>query len=959
MQSDVLINNFNTGEVSGLIESRSDLSKYAAACRTLQNAIPLVEGGAKKMPGTYFAGIAANGGPLGTPTTGKSRLVPFQFSTNQNAILEFFAGGIRVWENGGLVITPHGGLIDYNPNTTYASGAQVLYGSYVQFHAGSTFSGINLVIQAPYGQNVGRLQVSLGVNTSDTLSVTVQGLLSVTIRILLANATAANNSQAAIQAAIRALGSVTISTGIGHLIVDLTQWQACWTPFGTTPPITDSAPGVSGLTVVGGGFQSLINANVGIPAGLPLSSTAWQSIPVPGTIPLVVTTPYAEADLFALDVSAQSADVLYIVHSNYPPATLSRYSDTTWVYNPISGPTSIPNPTPGQLYGTTDVVKTGYSALGQAISAITQANPGVITLASSFQPFNNGDRIYINLCAGMVELNQGQFIVNNMTSVSGGWTMTLTDPDLGTAINTTNYLAYEGGGFAVAIPSLFTGAGNYPACATFFQERLILAGALNDPTEVNGSVQDDFPDFISDPNDDSYAFQFTLVSQQVNQIRWAIGTPTALLLGTSGGVWAMFSSSGTSLSQTNVDAAIQSTLGVGNVAPQLVNDAVIWINRSTFVIRLLIYNWVSNQWEGPDLTRLNREIAIGPTPATSGIVQTAFQKDPYFIFWGVRADGQLIGMTYERDDQVFAWFRVVTQGLIESIAVVSQDNAEDQVWISVQRTINGTAQRYIEYFTPQRIFSQLSNAFFVHAGQTLNLGPAVAITGITNASPAVVSAPGHKLSNGQSVSIQNVQGMTQVNTTPLTAWKVAGVLGNTFQLQGSDTTAFPAYTGGGTAQGVSNQVTGLQYLANQNVIAIGDGSPIFNGIVPPSGIVNFPFYANLITIGLPYSMIVEPMNPIIGSSRGTSKTKRQKVFRAGLSLYQSIGGQAGTDQSHLYDIIYGTSDTGLPASLFTGVIVVDLDGEWGDEDTISIVSSDPFPFTIRSVVPRIDVAEAG
>src|ERR1700733_3322151 len=89
-KANVLINNFNSGELSPLIESRSDLTKYAAGCQTLENALPLVEGGAKKMPGTIFAGIAACGGPLGIASTGKSRLVPFTFSTNQTLVLEFF-----------------------------------------------------------------------------------------------------------------------------------------------------------------------------------------------------------------------------------------------------------------------------------------------------------------------------------------------------------------------------------------------------------------------------------------------------------------------------------------------------------------------------------------------------------------------------------------------------------------------------------------------------------------------------------------------------------------------------------------------------------------------------------------------------------------------------------------------------------------------------------------------------
>ena len=47
-----LINSFNAGEVSPKIEARSDIEKYFSGCKTLENFIPLVEGGAKRMPGS-------------------------------------------------------------------------------------------------------------------------------------------------------------------------------------------------------------------------------------------------------------------------------------------------------------------------------------------------------------------------------------------------------------------------------------------------------------------------------------------------------------------------------------------------------------------------------------------------------------------------------------------------------------------------------------------------------------------------------------------------------------------------------------------------------------------------------------------------------------------------------------------------------------------------------------------
>jgi hypothetical protein len=59
-------NSFNAGEFSPLCDFRNDIAKYDSGCFQLENAVPLVEGGAKKMPGTYFAGAAGRGGAIFT-----------------------------------------------------------------------------------------------------------------------------------------------------------------------------------------------------------------------------------------------------------------------------------------------------------------------------------------------------------------------------------------------------------------------------------------------------------------------------------------------------------------------------------------------------------------------------------------------------------------------------------------------------------------------------------------------------------------------------------------------------------------------------------------------------------------------------------------------------------------------------------------------------------------------------
>ena len=61
------------------------------------------------------------------------------------------------------------------------------------------------------------------------------------------------------------------------------------------------------------------------------------------------------------------------------------------------------------------------------------------------------------------------------------------------------------------------------------------------------------------------------------------------------------------------------------------------------------------------------------------------------------------------------------------------------MWIIVKRTVNGSNVRYIEYFKPHQIYSDIRNGFFVHCGLTWDGGEPLEITSITNADPAIVT----------------------------------------------------------------------------------------------------------------------------------------------------------------------------------------------------------------------------
>jgi hypothetical protein len=80
---------------------------------------------------------------------------------------------------------------------------------------------------------------------------------------------------------------------------------------------------------------------------------------------------------------------------------------------------------------------------------------------------------------------------------------------------------------------------------------------------------------------------------------------------------------------------------------------------------------------------------------------------------------------------------------------------------------------------------------------------------------------------------------------------------------------------------------------------------------------------------------------------------KQKLNRATLSLYQSMGGQFGTDLNHMYPIVYGPGTMGQQPAMSTFEITRDLDADWDDESTFYIVQDEPFPFTLRGLVMRM------
>ncbi len=89
--------NFNSGALSPLIDARSDIDKYRAGCRIIENMIPRVYGIAERRPGLQYIYGAVDNDTIG-------RVIPFIYSNSIAYIVEMSEKVFRFFFDGGIVL---------------------------------------------------------------------------------------------------------------------------------------------------------------------------------------------------------------------------------------------------------------------------------------------------------------------------------------------------------------------------------------------------------------------------------------------------------------------------------------------------------------------------------------------------------------------------------------------------------------------------------------------------------------------------------------------------------------------------------------------------------------------------------------------------------------------------------------------------------------------------------------
>lgn len=651
----------------------------------------------------------------------------------------------------------------------------------------------------------------------------------------------------------------------------------------------------------------------------------------------------------------QSADVLYITHPLYAPRKLTRTAHTSWTLTALLGDYG-----PWLPLNTTATTLTPSATSGTGVTLTASAVTG-INDNTGFQTTDIGRYVWF-FDSG----NTWRRCVITARASTTSVTITIADNFASTTASSSWRLG------------VWSGTTGYPSCSTFHEDRLFLAGVTSYPQRIDGSEVSNYEHFapFSDTGTitDARAVSFTLNSSDMNAIRWLTSDEKGLLVGTVGTEWAVKpSSQSEALTPTNISAKPASAYGSENVQPVKVGKATLFMQRTGRKLREFIYFYDVDGFRAPDLTVLAEHITVGDDE-TVGFYQLAYQKVPQSIVWGVRKDGALVGVTYERDDDSVkaGWHRHFLGGtsdaagsdaVTESVDVIpSSDGTSQDVWVIVQRYINGNVERYVEYLTP--IFDQvILQRDAVQLDCSLTYDNPLPIYFISHANPGVVTTiDPHGLLNGDHVILSDIiGGDTALNGV---TFIVANKTGTTFELTdldgvNVDSTSFATFVGGNVRKRVST-ISGLWHLEGQTVSVYADGAEQSQKTVS-GGSITLATSAGTVTIGRSYNSDIQQLRLDAGAADGTAIGKTRRTHRASVMVHRTQGLTVGLDFDTMDEFQRRSVDdlmSQAPA-LFSGIISDVVTAPYSTEDQLCFRMSGPYPGCLLAIMPQLITQDRG
>jgi len=372
-----------------------------------------------------------------------------------------------------------------------------------------------------------------------------------------------------------------------------------------------------------------------------------------------IPTPYQAEDLANLQTS-QDGDILTITSRNYPPYELRRYP-TRWTLTAvvtapsIAAPASLAAVAGAGTAFTYDYVVTAVKAEtleeslpsgsdSCACDAPTDAAPNTLSwgAVSDAAEYN----VYLDQAGNGVYGYIG-------TAASNSFNDPGIIPDLSETPPTARVL--------------FAASGDYPQASASYQQRRLFAATDNDPQLVNAS-RTGFPSnfSVNRPLQDDDAVTFRVKSRAVSDVRHMVEAGRLIIL-TGGSEGVALGDQDGILTPGAINLLQHSYYGSSLIMPVVIGNTIVFVQARARGVRDLNFEQTEQAVGGRDLT------LFAPHLFDKRVIERMdYAAIPHSIVWCVRDDGYLLGMTYVREMQAFAWHRHNTVGYFEDARVLPE-----------------------------------------------------------------------------------------------------------------------------------------------------------------------------------------------------------------------------------------------------------------------------------------------
>lgn len=954
----LLQESFTGGEFSPLAQGQVSGERYRKALGTCLNYVPTLQGPLLRRPGTKFAAFTAQSSAL-SPV-----LIPFVFSQTQSYMLEFGGQYINFYAQNG-VYTPPASLY-YVAGTATNDGEHFFFGTRPNYQSKTgevilaSSLGFNQTIfsvPTPYlPQDVQHLKWG---QSADTLYLTHPNYPIMKLQRL--GAFDWRLSQVYLQdgpyLAFNSYAQTGDSTAIslqptGFFLSGSSVAGAAGSTFALN---TQPQASISGVTTINGVIQ--------FTTPQPHGYTTGQKIVIQNCSGIF--TNFAAVQTYNLITNPGSP--IY-----YPIIVTGA---ATFEVLGLSAPTAT-------FVGNSGNVANIYPAL-----FLSNADVGRVVGLQQGVVANAGQRVFGYITSWIGNAAQVGFSIdqsNSMfnTSVCEFWQLgcyggILTDGGALPQISPFNGTS----------PGGALGSSSFPSATCFHQDRLCFTGSTNFPQQLDGSEISNFENFAPSVAAGSTAlqvqannaFQFTLNSTDENKLQWLKSTAQGLLSASFASEWVITpGSTASALSPTNVNAQQVSFFGAADVDAVMAGNAVLYIQRALRKVREMNYFFQVGTYRSSDMTVLSEHITL-PT-----VTKLVVQKETQPLVWGLTSLGQLVSMTYNRDDTTVeaGWSRHQLGGrsdasgsppIVSSMACIPDPtNTYDQLWLVTKRFLSNSTVNYcIEYMTNFYNDSMIqSQAFQGDCGASFDVP--IQITSVVNSgiysifnfSPSFQTPP----PSTYTVGFQNIIGL---NSTAISANGVISTVnplnGQKFQAFSTTTSAFylanlqglpvslinnTTYVGSGVFRECSTSVTGAYWLSGETVNILADGANSVPVVVGSGGTVALPFSTAIAQVGYAYNSNGQLLRAAAGSAQGSAIGSTRRVNRAAFQLHDVGDFSFGMSFNNLIawnfmraDILM--ADTAVP--LYSGVIREGVEASYDFDNLLCFQQNSMLPGAVISV----------